>query len=103
MVLTYPVELAWGSFHLPIHLVCEVLAYSLGYRLYTYLRARTPDRISDQGRQWILLVGAAAGVLLGSRALGLLEHPALLLGLAAYLLFRLLLEFVKPAALLPGG
>ena len=74
----YPVELAWGSFHLPIHLLCEVLAYSLGYRLYTALRARTPDRISDQGRQWIF-VGAAAGALLGSRLLGLLEHPALLL------------------------
>ena len=58
--------------------MCEVLAYSLGYRLYTALRARTPDRISDQGRQWIF-VGAAAGALLGSRALGLLEHPALLL------------------------
>jgi prolipoprotein diacylglyceryltransferase len=74
----YPVELAWGSFHLPVHLVCEVLAYSLGYRFYTALRARTPDPISDQGRQWIF-VGAAAGALLGSRALGLLEHPALLL------------------------
>jgi phosphatidylglycerol:prolipoprotein diacylglycerol transferase len=55
-----------------------VLAYSLGYRLYTALRARTSDTISDQGRQWIF-VGAAAGALLGSRALGLLEHPALLL------------------------
>jgi len=74
----YPVEFAWDSFHLPVHLVCEVLAYSLGYRLYTALRARTPDPISDQGRQWIF-VGAAAGALLGSRALGLLEHPALLL------------------------
>lgn len=61
-----------------MHLLCEVLAYSLGYRLYVALRARTPDRISDEGRQWVL-VGAAAGALLGSRALGLLEHPALLL------------------------
>ncbi len=60
-----------------MHLLCEVLAYSLGYRFYTYLRARTPDRISDQGRQWIF-VGAAAGALLGSRLLGLLEHPELL-------------------------
>ena len=74
----YPVELKLGQFQLPIHLLCEVLAYSLGYRFYLYLRARTPDRISDQGRQWIF-VGAAAGALLGSRALGLLEHPALLL------------------------
>jgi len=70
----YPVELALG----PLHLLCEVLAYSLGYRLYTHLRARTPDPISDRGRQWIF-VGAALGALLGSRALGLLEHPAELL------------------------
>ena len=75
--MTYPVQLTFGHFHLPVHLVCEVLAYSLGYRLYTALRARTPDRISDQGRQWIF-VGAAAGALFGSRLLGLLEHPALL-------------------------
>jgi prolipoprotein diacylglyceryltransferase len=76
--VVYPVELAWGSFRLPVHLLCEVLAYSLGYRLYTALRARTADRISDQGRQFIF-IGAAAGALLGSRLLGLLEHPELLL------------------------
>ncbi|TDN40427.1 diacylglyceryl transferase [Hymenobacter sp. UV11] len=76
--MVYPVELAWSHFRLPVHLLCEVLAYSLGYRFYTYLRARTPDRISDQGRQFIF-IGAAAGALLGSRLLGLLEHPELLL------------------------
>jgi phosphatidylglycerol---prolipoprotein diacylglyceryl transferase len=77
-VVHYPVELAWGHFRLPVHLLCEVLAYSLGYRLYTALRARTADRISDQGRQFIF-IGAAAGALLGSRLLGLLEHPEFLL------------------------
>ena len=76
--MTYPVQLTLGPLHLPVHLLCEVLAYSLGYRFYTALRARTPDPISDQGRQWIF-VGAAAGALLGSRLLGLLEHPAELL------------------------
>ena len=76
--MRYPVELALGRLHLPVHLLCEVLAYSLGYRLYVALRRRTPDRISDHGRQWIF-VGAALGALLGSRALGLLEHPAQLL------------------------
>ncbi|RZK27455.1 MAG: diacylglyceryl transferase, partial [Hymenobacter sp.] len=64
--MVYPVQLTFGQLHLPVHLLCEVLAYSLGYRLYTALRARTPDRISDHGRQWIF-VGAAAGALLGSR------------------------------------
>ncbi|MFD1469662.1 prolipoprotein diacylglyceryl transferase [Hymenobacter caeli] len=76
--MQFPVELAWGPVRLPVHLLCETLAYTLGYRLYVYLRARTADRIGDAGRQWIF-VGAAAGALLGSRLLGLLEHPALLL------------------------
>ncbi|GAB3573660.1 prolipoprotein diacylglyceryl transferase [Hymenobacter daeguensis] len=74
----FPVELALGPARLPVHLLCEVLAYTLGFRLYTYLRARHPDHISAEHRQWIF-VGAAAGALLGSRLLGLLEHPELLL------------------------
>ncbi len=61
-----------------MHLLCETLAYALGYRLYAHLRARSADRISDDGRQWIF-VGATAGALIGSRLLGLLEHPAFLL------------------------
>ena len=74
----FPVELALGPARLPVHLLCEVLAYTLGFRLYTYLRTTHADRISDAHRQWIF-VGAAAGALLGSRLLGLLEHPELLL------------------------
>ena len=73
----YPVQLSVGPAHLPVHLLCEVLAYSVGFRLYTYLRGRGADAISDGYRQW-LFVAAAAGALLGSRVLGLLEHPALL-------------------------
>ena len=73
----FPIEFALGPARLPVHLVCEVLAYTLGYRLYTHLCATCPDAISSAHRQWIF-VGAAAGALLGSRLLGLLEHPALL-------------------------
>ena len=73
----FPVELVLGPARLPVHLLCEVLAYTLGFLLYTYLRAGHADRISDAHRQWIF-VGAAAGALLGSRLLGLLEHPELL-------------------------
>ncbi|GAA4371332.1 prolipoprotein diacylglyceryl transferase [Hymenobacter saemangeumensis] len=76
--MQFPVELAIGAGRLPIHLLCEVLAYTLGYRLYTKLRSRGTDPISSAHRQWIF-VGAAAGALLGSRVLGLLEHPAQLL------------------------
>ena len=73
----FPVQLTLGPLVFPVHLVAEALAYTLGYRLYAYLRAHRPDRISDEHRLWIF-VGAAAGALLGSRALGLLEHPDLL-------------------------
>ena len=75
--MRFPVEIALGPARLPVHLLCEVLAYTLGYRLYQYLRTGHADRISDAHRQWIF-VGAAAGALLGSRLLGLLEHPELL-------------------------
>ncbi|QIX60048.1 diacylglyceryl transferase [Hymenobacter sp. BT18] len=75
--MTYPVQLIFGPLVLPVHLLFEVLAYSLGYRFYQKLRARTLDPISDEHRLWIF-VGCAAGALLGSRALGLLEHPELL-------------------------
>ncbi|WP_046243384.1 prolipoprotein diacylglyceryl transferase [Hymenobacter terrenus] len=74
----FPVELALGPARLPVHLLCEALAYTFGYRLYAHLRARKADPISSAHRQWIF-VGAAAGALLGSRLLGLLEHPELLL------------------------
>ena len=73
----FPVELAIGPARLPVHLLCEVLAYSLAYRLYTHLRTGHADLISSEHRQWIF-VGAAAGALLGSRLLDLLEHPELL-------------------------
>ena len=76
--MTYPLRLALGPVILPVHLLLEMLAYTIGYRLYQHLRARFHDRISDEHRLWIF-VGCAAGALLGSRVLGLLEHPALLL------------------------
>lgn len=75
--LTYPVHLSLGPLVLPVHLLLEVLAYSGGYRLYQHLRRRTLDPISEENRLWIF-VGCAAGALLGSRVLGLLEHPELL-------------------------
>ncbi|SFQ50876.1 hypothetical protein [Hymenobacter arizonensis] len=63
-----------------MHLLCEVLAYTLGYWLYSHLRTRAADPIRSAHRQWIF-VGAAAGALLGS---------------------RLLVKFIKPTIALPG-
>ncbi|MBL7808380.1 MAG: prolipoprotein diacylglyceryl transferase [Saprospiraceae bacterium] len=70
----YPFEFHMGETRLSGHLVFEMLAYTLGYRLYVWQRARSRDLISDEGRMWIFL-GAALGAFLGSHVLGLLEHP----------------------------
>ncbi len=52
-----------------------MLAYTLGYRLYVWQRARSRDPINDDQR-WLIFVGAAAGAFLGSHLLGVLERPA---------------------------
>ena len=72
--LQYPVEFFIGSARIPAHLVFEMLAYTAGYRLYVWQRARSQDLISDENRWWIF-IGAAAGALLGSHLLGILENP----------------------------
>lgn len=71
----FPIDIPLGPVSMPAHLVLEVLAYTLGYRHYAALRRRG-DAIPDLARMWIF-VGAVTGALLGSRLLGLLEHPAL--------------------------
>ena len=56
------------------HLIFEVLAYSIGFRYYVYLRKRKIDTISDENRLWIF-IGATAGGFLGAHLLGILERP----------------------------
>ncbi|MCC7464976.1 MAG: prolipoprotein diacylglyceryl transferase [Saprospiraceae bacterium] len=72
--MTYPVEFHIGAAKISGHLVFEMLAYTLGYRLYVWQRSRSRDLISDDQRMWIFL-GAALGAFWGSHLLGLLEHP----------------------------
>lgn len=61
--------------HHLLHIVLEVLAFIVGYRYYAYLRGRQGDPIDEVGRTWII-IGAAAGALIGSRLLGALEEPS---------------------------
>lgn len=70
----FPVTIPIGRSGIPIHFVCEMLAYMLGYRYYTYLRQHTHDLISTQHRI-VIFVGAAAGAFLGSHIVGILENP----------------------------
>ncbi len=81
--MQFPVVFHPFGLTLPAHLLFEVLAYSLGFQLFLFLRRREkaesvpPDQIA-----WIL-VGAIFGALFGSKLLAWLEHPQLYWSLRA--------------------
>ncbi len=62
-----------------LHLLFEVAAFTVGFAYYRRLRAAVGDAIVEEKRIWII-IGAAAGALLGSRILGALEDPSLIHG-----------------------
>ncbi len=57
------------------HGAFEALAMLAGFQLFLRARRRGGDALGGSERLWVL-VGAAAGALLGARGLGLLEHRA---------------------------
>ena len=69
-------ELSTRMHHL-LHLVFEIAAFAVGFAYYQWLRAKNGDAITEPKRVWII-IGAAAGALIGSRILGALEQPQLL-------------------------
>ncbi len=76
--MNFPINFHLSGITISSHLVFEILAYSVGFRYYLWLRRRSEDLISDANRLWIF-IGAAAGGLLGSRMLGVLEDPRMLI------------------------
>jgi phosphatidylglycerol:prolipoprotein diacylglycerol transferase len=73
-IVHFPVNIPIGKFTIPIHFVCETLAYFLGYRYYSYLRKNSNDLINADNRL-IIFIGAAMGALIGSHLVGVLENP----------------------------
>ena len=73
----FPVVLEIGSWRLPIHPVCDVLAYFLGFQFYLLLRRRSagPRRTWEQNA-WIM-VGVIFGAVIGAKLLAWAEAPAL--------------------------
>jgi prolipoprotein diacylglyceryltransferase len=59
--------------HPAFHTLFEVLAYAVGYLLYSRSRRQSGDFLPDEQR-WIIIAAAAIGALLGSRILGILEQ-----------------------------
>ena len=70
----FPVEIGFGNFKVSAHLVCEMLAFTIGFRYFLYLRKRTADIISDSNRV-TLLIAATFGAFFFSRLIGALESP----------------------------
>lgn len=74
--MTFPIDIHIGALTIPSHLIFEMLAYTLGFRYFLWLRKRQVDTIETGDRIWIL-IGAAFGALVGARLVGILENPSL--------------------------
>lgn len=72
--MTFPINIKIDSFEISSHLVLELLAYSIGFRYFLFLRKRTTDTITTDHRT-LLLIAAASGAFLFSRVVGFLETP----------------------------
>jgi len=73
----FPVNIPLGKSYIPVHFICETLAYFVGYRYYVYLRKQGNDQISAEHRL-LIFIGAAVGALVGSHLVGVFENPSLL-------------------------
>lgn len=71
--MEFPINIHLLGATINAHLVFELLAYMLGFRYYLYLRNKSEDKINSENRIWIM-IAAAAGAAVGSKALGILEH-----------------------------
>ncbi len=65
----FPINITLGKVIINSHLLFEILAYTLGFRYFLYLRKKAIDRVSESNRIWIL-IGAGFGAVIGSRLLG---------------------------------
>ena len=73
----FPVNIPLGKSSIPVHFICETLAYFVGYRYYVYLRKNYKDPISSENRL-LIFIGAAAGAFIGSHLVGIFENPDML-------------------------
>jgi len=73
----FPVVIPIGNWRVPIHPVCDVLAYFLGFQFYLYLKRRAPGpKLSWEQSAW-MLVGCIFGALIGAKLLAWMEAPGL--------------------------
>ncbi len=76
-----PITFEFSGTEFNVHFIFETLAFLIGFRFYVWLRRSQKDSINSENRLWIIL-GAALGALIGSRLLGALENPQLLMSVS---------------------
>ncbi len=74
-MMTFPIDFHIAGLVIDTHLVFEILAYLIGFKYYSSLRKKAPDKITSEQRLWIIIGGALAAAIF-SKLLGFLEHPA---------------------------
>ena len=72
--MNFPVHIHLGFMTLHSHLVFEVLAYFIGFRVYQRERAKADDVVGDSDR-WTVILAAAVGAAIGSKVLHHLASP----------------------------
>lgn len=69
-----PLRIPLGAWAVHPHLLFDLLAYAVGFRLYLVERRRRGDFLDDPRRWWVV-AAAAAGAAAGARLLYLFECP----------------------------
>jgi phosphatidylglycerol---prolipoprotein diacylglyceryl transferase len=73
----FPVTLHFWGWRVPIHPVCDTLAYFFGFRLYLFSKKRSPGpHLAWEQSAWIF-VGCIFGALIGAKLLAWSEAPGL--------------------------
>lgn len=73
--MTFPLYLELGPWRIHPHLLFELVAYFVGFRLYLRDRRRYGDLLESRSRWWVI-AAAAAGAALGARLVAALACPA---------------------------
>lgn len=86
-IMTFPIDIHFGSLIIPSHSVFELLAFFIGYCYYLLLKkTRGPDALSPNAEWWII-VGMATGAFVGSRFVAALENPTIFLNSPTWLYY----------------
>ncbi len=75
--MNLPIELQFGSIHLPIHAVLELLAFFIGYRYFLQINKTSKHTALPPQIEVYIIVGMATGAFFGSRFIAALENPLL--------------------------